>query len=199
MANVGDQLTIEFNGMLHNLRSERHSFRSNSSLSVLARRGTANEVRIQAHAAGKINLNSIGQSFFVSISIRNDDSSLLIANIRVNVVDREIRFNDNWTLDCSGLTNHRLNRSTERIPLTTSSVLHIEYDIGAFNRVGEQNFLVVRSCFGYNAAPLALHLTNSELLDVLWNPRETINSLEEYYHELYYILYDDARRAGLVA
>lgn len=197
MANVGDQLTIEFNGMLHNLQSERHNFRSNSRLSILARRGTANEVRIQAYGTGKINLNSIGQSFFVSISIRNDDSSLLIANIRVNVADREIRFNDNWTLDCSGLTNHRLNRSTERVE--TSSVLHIEYDIGAFNCVGEQNFLVVRSCFGYNAAPLALHLTHSELLDALWNPRETIDSLEEYYHELYYILYGDARRAGLVA
>lgn len=190
MANVGDQLSIQLNGFLHNIRSERHSFRGNLRLATLARFGTANEITVRSDGAGTITLNSIGlQPFFVSIAIRNDESSLLIANIRVNVADREIRFNDNWSFNHSVLMNHRLNRSTERIPLTTSSVLHIEYDISAFNCVGENNFIIIRSCFGYNNAPLALHLTSSELLDVLWHPGQTIESMAEYHHDMYYVLY----------
>lgn len=195
-----NRLTIQLNANVHSLRSGKLFFRPNARMGTLARHGTANEIKIKSNGEGTISLDSIGNSpYTISISIRNEESSLLIANIRVNAADREVCFNDNWTLDHSGLTNYRLNQQTKRIPLTTSNVLNIECNFDAFDRVGDENFIIVESSCGYQNVPVVLHLTKTELLDVFWyNNNASISAVAEYYHDVYYHLYNDARKAGLV-
>lgn len=80
----------------------------------------------------------------------------------------------------------------------TSLVLHMECNIDTFNFIDEENFLIVSSTYGFENAPVALHLTSNQLLDVLWNPAQSITSLDEYYHELYYVLYNQAVQGGFV-
>lgn len=191
--NYEHRLVIQLNAVIHTIRSGEISFRPNVRMSTVYRPVAGHAINILADGTGQITLTSAQAAVYsVSISVL-DEGSLLVGNIRVNGRAGEIRFNDNWTLDQTGLTNHRLNRNIERVPLTRSNVLHIECAVNAFNLVGDENFIIVRSSNVFGSAPVAIHLTKNGLLDVLWHQNETIPAHSEYFHDLYYALFNDGR------
>lgn len=144
-------------------------------------------IRIQALGRGRIRLTPNREMRYV-ISFGVDQT--IVGNIHVE--NNSVKVNDNWSIANNALRNHCLNNAMTRVPLVKSDVLHIQLEGAQFETIGSHNMLRLRSV---NHSPdwIGIHFSPTELLEAFVNPINSMNDVEELYHDIFYHRFNEER------